>query len=256
MSLGSTLALKIGLTDIDSKFEKYYNFFFDIQNFFDTNKERSSLLKMIKGYTHVNYTRLRFLWDITDQYVKGGRLGAFVETGVWRGGCAGIMAYLSKTGGYKNPLFFFDSFKGLPQPTAKDGIDAKSFARSTINGELKSIGKVKAEEYYVKDLLFKVLRVKKNTVKIVKGWFQNTLPKYKKIIGPIGILRLDGDWYESTKVSLENLYDLVLPGGYIIIDDYYYWEGCKKAVDEFIKSRELKIQMLRQDSSGSYFIKP
>src|SRR3989338_5316082 len=256
MSFQSYISLKLGFTDIDDKFERIIKLLFDIQNAFDTNKERRALIKKIKGYTHVNYTRLKGLWDLASQYSENKGRGSFVETGVWRGGCAGILSHISKKYGYKNKLFFFDSFEGLPQPVTEDGLDAKKFANENNNGQLKSIKKIVADDTYIKNLLFEKLDIDKKKVNIIKGWFQKTLPKYKQIIGPIGIMRLDGDWYESTKVCLENLYDLVLPGGYIIIDDYYYWDGCKKATDEFIKLRNLNVEIIPQDLSGAYFIKP
>ena len=104
--------------------------------------------------------------------------------------------------------------------------------------------------------MFIKLQIDESKVHLVKGWFQDTLPIYKKKIGKISILRLDGDWYESTKVALDNLYDCVVSGGYVVIDDYYFWDGCKKAVDDFILERKLQVTIRRQDASGAYFIKP
>ena len=125
-----------------------------------------------------------------------------------------IYLNISKKYHYPNTLYFFDSFEGLPQPSIKDGRDAKIFANGESKGDLKSINKVKAEEGYIKELLFEKLEIDPTKVYIIKGWFQDTLAKNKNKIGKIAILRLDGDWYESTKVALENLYDLVVPGGY------------------------------------------
>ena len=178
-----------------------------------------------------------------------------METGVWRGGCAGILAYISKKYGYKNALYFFDSFEGLPQPTHEDGADARIFADKKIDGKMEAINKLIAPESYIKKLLFEKLQIEADKVNIVKGWFQDTLPAVKNKIGPISILRLDGDWYESTKVALENLYDQVEAGGMILIDDYYFWDGCRRAVDEFIVDRKLKVKMKKQDLDGTYFIK-
>lgn len=256
MSIKSYLSQKIGFTDIDSNFQRIYNLGFQTQMLLDSNKERKAILEVIKPYTHVNYQRLKFLWDISEKVAISGISGAFVEAGAWRGGCAGILSYISKKYDYKNRLYFFDSFEGLPQPTPEDGKDAKTFADGKVEGELKSIEKVQAEESYIKELLFSKIGIDHSKVNIVKGWFQDTLPIYKNIIGDIVILRLDGDWYESTKVALENLYGLVKHGGYIIIDDYYFWDGCKKAVDEFIVKNKLQVEIKRQDASGAYFIKP
>ena len=80
------------------------------------------------------------------------------------------------------------------------------------------------------------------------GWFQQTVPQAAKEIREIALLRLDGDLYESTVVCLENLYDAVVPGGFIIIDDYGYLEGCRRAVNEFFSIRKpLKFQQVDQD---------
>ena len=255
MSIKSYLTQKFGLTDVDSNFRRIYNLSFETQRLLDTNKERKAVLEIIKPYTHVNYQRLKFLWNVAEKVAKNKTPGAFVETGVWRGGCAGILSYISKKYAYNNGLYFFDSFEGLPQPTSEDGKDAKTFSDGNSEGELKSIDKVKAGENYIQKLLSDKLKINFSKVTIVKGWFQDTLPAYKNGIGDIVILRLDGDWYESTKVSLENLYELVVPGGCVIIDDYYFWDGCRKAVDEFIKDNELRVEIKKQDASGAYFIK-
>ena len=76
----------------------------------------------------------------------------------------------------------------------------------------------------------------------VKGWFQDTVPKNNH--GPIAILRLDGDLYASTKICLEHLYKKVVPGGFIIIDDYGL-AGCKKAVDEFMGTDQFKYNVVK-----------
>jgi hypothetical protein len=93
-------------------------------------------------------------------------------------------------------------------------------------------------------------------IHIRQGWFQETLPVAKHEIGPIAVLRLDGDWYDSTKVCLENLYDLVTVGGFVLIDDYGYWEGCRRAVDEFLASRKLEVALNAVDDSGVWFEVP
>jgi hypothetical protein len=89
-----------------------------------------------------------------------------------------------------------------------------------------------------------------------KGWFQETLPRDSSLIDCIAILRLDGDWYASTKICLEYLYDKVLPGGFVIVDDYGHYAGCRKAVDEFIGQRELTVFLSQVDYTCVYWIKP
>ena len=91
-------------------------------------------------------------------------------------------------------------------------------------------------------------------IKFVKGKVEETLSIYKP--EKIALLRLDTDWYESTKTELEELYDNVVSKGVIIIDDYGHWEGCRKAVDEFIKKRNLCVLLNRIDYTGRLIVKP
>src|SRR5205814_696228 len=100
-------------------------------------------------------------------------------------------------------MWMFDSFEGLPDPGPLDGTEAREYA-----------GKVVASERDVLEILSK-LGV---GGEIRKGWFESTVPRASGEIGPIAVLRLDGDWYESTKVCLENLYELISPGGLFILD--------------------------------------
>ena len=86
------------------------------------------------------------------------------------------------------------------------------------------------------------------------GWFEETVARDAAEIGPIAMLRLDADLYESTKICLESLYSCVVPGGIVIADDYNYFEGCKKAVDEFL-SEFPKTLIHRIDPAGVYWIK-
>ncbi|MBU4510223.1 TylF/MycF family methyltransferase [bacterium] len=79
--------------------------------------------------------------------------------------------------------------------------------------------------------------IDKKNIKMIKGWFQNTLPEYKNKIGKISLLRIDADWYESTKCCLENLYDNVIDEGFVVIDDYGTCFGAKKALDEFLEKK-------------------
>lgn len=87
-----------------------------------------------------------------------------------------------------------------------------------------------------------------------KGWFQDTLPAAD--ISEIAVLRLDGDWYASTKVCLEHLHDKVVSGGFVIIDDYGCYDGCRKAVDEFLLAHEYKLFLNYVNKDCRYWIKP
>lgn len=156
----------------------------------------------------------------------------------------------------------FDSFEGLPQPSEHD-VDVLAPFRSqhpdlelddgTDQRELQGIGACAAPLMEVYRLFFGVLGIDPHHVVIHEGWFQDTVPKAARTLGPIAVLRIDGDWYESTKVCLEHLYDHVVDDGFIIFDDYGTFSGCRKAVDEFFTARQLSPELTGIDGEGVYF---
>ncbi|MDO8577349.1 MAG: TylF/MycF/NovP-related O-methyltransferase, partial [Candidatus Wildermuthbacteria bacterium] len=174
---------------------------------------------------------------------------------VWKGGAAALMAQASKEAQSRRKIWLFDSFEGLPEPTKEDGVVARTYARDRDSGRLASIQKCVGPLEDVQRLFFSVLKFNPEDIYFGKGWFQDVLPREKQSVGPIAVLRLDADWYESTKCALENLYDSVVEGGYILIDDYGHWEGCKKAVDEFLRNRNIPAKLIPIDYAGVYFKK-
>ena len=217
------------------------------------NPRRALLFFKVLPYTMVSYERLVNAYALAQRTEEEKLQGAFMECGVWKGGAAAAMASAANPG---RQIWLFDSFEGLPEPTLYDGARAKEYAGNKISGTLDSIGKCVGPLEDVQRLFFRILRLPGDTIHIEQGWFQDTLPAAKKQVGPIALLRMDADWYESTRCILENLFDSVVQGGYVIIDDYYCWEGCKKAVDEFMQSRGLKISFVPIDRDGVYFKKP
>jgi hypothetical protein len=162
--------------------------------------------------------------------------GDLMETGVWRGGTSIFMRALLKIHGILDrTVWAADSFEGMPVPTSNtDGADLHHLDYLRV-----SLEQVKAN-FARFDLL-------DNQVKFLKGWFCDSLPNAP--VGRLAILRLDGDMYSSTMDSLRNLYHKVSPGGYVIVDDYYSWEPCQRAVSDFL--RENKISATIQDIDGS-----
>lgn len=216
--------------------------------------EKIKLLRTVGPNTMVSYKRRSNVWDLAWACEKAGLPGAFVECGVWKGGSAAIMAYVAKKAGHGRKTWLFDSFEGLPEPTAADGEKARVYAGDRTGGAMSSIAKCVGPLDDVK-ALFARLAIPEDAYEPVVGWFQDTLPATRERLGPIALLRLDGDWYESTKVCLEHLYDNVVPGGYVVIDDYAHWEGCQKAVDEFLAARGLQVELVAIDDSGRYWRK-
>lgn len=192
--------------------------------------------------------------------------GAFVEAGTYTGGASayGLLSLLRNYKNKKLPNYWgFDSFEGMPSPTNKDGINA--FSWMNLNPS-KSALKTKKSMLIGSDVNLanydECLSYLKNTnypeknIHLVKGWFQNTLRKNKKDIGNIAILRIDGDFYDSTLCVLDELYDSVCKGGVIILDDYGNFEGSRKATNFFFKSRNINPFLHYVDQSIRYFIKP
>jgi len=222
------------------------------KNFYNPGKIKLFLL--VYPYTMVGYKRLANTYELANLIERQKIIGDFVECGVWRGGCSAVMAYAAKNGNRKTWLF--DSFEGLPEPTKEDGLLAKSYSGGNAAGGLQTINKCVGPIEDVKEIIFDILKIKPENVVIKKGWFQDVLPEAKQQIKAISILRLDGDWYESTKCCLDNLYDLVTKGGYVIVDDYGHWEGSRRAVDEFFAKRKINPALIKIDYTGVYFKKP
>ena len=159
-------------------------------------------------------------------------------------------------GSERRILHLFDSFQGMPEPDlAHDGEEALRWAGRRGDGSLASTGVNVASPDDVNSLIIDRIGYPASSVVIHTGWFQDTLPVARPQIGPIALLRVDGDWYESTLVALEYLFDLVIPRGIVVIDDYGAFEGCRRATDEFLARRAPDAYLHHIDYTGRYFIK-
>ena len=170
--------------------------------------------------------------------------GAFVETGTWTGGCSAYALLSMMRNDICLPYWGFDSFEGMPDPTDDD--DSKSIEWAGDNPrELNNADREVCLSYLLGT------GYDSSKINLIKGWFDVSLAKHKSDVGPIAILRLDGDFYESTKTPLLELYPQVVEGGVVIIDDYGTFEGCKKAVDEIVLDQDI----LYAENGIRYFIK-
>lgn len=193
------------------------------------NPKKTGLLKQVAPYTKAGYPRLSNVYQLSVALEEARLPGAFVECGTWKGGCAAIMGAVADRYERARVTWYLDSFEGMPNPTEVDGSGTEE-----IEGDV-----LKASVSDVEEIIFKTLHLSPERNRIVKGWFQETLPRMKSQIGSIALLRLDADWYEATLYCLRELYDQIVPGGYIIFDDYARWEGCRRAVKEFLEERAL-----------------
>lgn len=163
--------------------------------------------------------------------------GCIVECGVWRGGASAGMAEVL---GPDREYFLFDSFEGLPPAKELDGEAAQAWQQDTQSESY--FDNCRAEIEYAERAMQRS-GVPRYT--ITKGWFDKTLPNFIPPT-PIAILRLDGDWYDSTMIALESLYKYLARNGIVIVDDYYAWDGCSRAVHDFL-SRHQSTARLTQE---------
>lgn len=198
------------------------------------------LLKMVQPYTMVPVPRLRTLWKLANQVSARGIEGAFVECGSCNGGTGAILAHVAARDARK--VWLFDSFEGLPEPRPEDGERARAW-----------VGECLGQEELVREVLGRSGAHLEN-VEIVKGWFNHTLKAAQT--GTIALLHLDADWYESTMEILEAFYDRVHSAGYLVLDDYGHWPGCRRALDEFLSRRRLRPRLVPSDNEGVWFRKP
>lgn len=204
--------------------------------------EFASLYRQVRRDTMCSNARLRGLYRAVRYVVRNNIPGDIVECGSARGGSAALMALALRRVGAQRTVWLFDTFEGLPAPGSQDPDFelADLFTGSCVG----TVDEVRA--------LFQQLEIAEN-VRFVKGLFQETLRVAP--IPSIAVLHIDGDWYESVKTCLECLYDRVVDGGVIQLDDYGYWKGARSAVDEFIGRRGIKGRLQRLDYSGRFLVK-
>ena len=209
------------------------------------------------GYTLTSVPRLVNTLKSCRYAVDNNISGDFVECGVWRGG-NGILAkrIFQHLGSDKN-VWMFDTFEGMTKPT---NVDVAASSKVAAEGEfLKQQKELHNEWCYAslddvkENCLNSGLNLESFT--FVKGDVCETLKLLENIPNQISVLRLDTDWYESTKIELETLYPRLSDRGVLIIDDYGHWEGARKAVDEYFSTKKYKPLFNVTDYTGRSAIK-
>lgn len=236
---------------------------------FEFENEANECIRIVKHNTMLNKRRLVTLYQQVAYCEKYELPGAFVECGVWKGGGAGMMALANlQTGKAPRHIHLFDSFQEICEPdaaldgdkavrevlkfTGKSGLDKGRL--QPLTGFYDSMGGPGTLEENRK-LFEETISYPADFLHYHVGWFQETLPTLHETVGPIAILRLDGDWYASTKICLEYLFDKVVRGGIVIIDDYGTYHGCRRAVDQFIKTNNIQAYLVPVDMDCRFFVK-
>jgi O-methyltransferase len=197
--------------------------------------------RTVLPYTMVGLKRLRNL-DRLAHAVDERRLpGDVVECGTCNGGSAAVLARIACHSPLSRHVWLLDSFAGMPPAGEKDSPLASDYT-GLCCGKIQRVREV-----------LRLVEVPQETVTIVPGWFEDTLPSLA--VQRIALLHIDADWHDSVLLCLEHLFDRVVPGGFVVFDDYGYWEGCRLAWREFKDRRGLNLEVTDIDGVGAYFQK-
>lgn len=206
-------------------------------------------------YSLVGPSGLEATYEAVRDIVQRGVPGAIVECGIAGGGSSAVMALALQDVGSSRHLWLFDSYEGLPDPTVDDIDPASGGTGAHIRPLPKGscLGTFEDVEHLMTD----VIGVPRNQFTMVKGWFQNSVKPNAENIGEIAVLRLDGDWYESTRTCLEGLYIRLAPGGVLIVDDYYSCFGSYRALNEFLSEQgDSDPSFVNDGDGGVLYVRP
>ena len=209
------------------------------------------IYSVIKCYTLAGIERCYALYKSVKYVLDNNIPGDFVECGVWRGGSCMLMVYTLMESGIKDrTIWLYDTFAGMTKPGEQDGAAEKEeWEMNKITDEKNKwcLGELEEVKQNLQSTGYPV-----NNFRIIKGKVEDTIPS--DMPQKIAILRLDTDWYQSTKHELEYLYPLLQKGGVLIVDDYGAWQGARKATDEYFSKNGL-VFLNRVDYTGRLVIK-
>ena len=223
----------------------------------DFDEQTREILAAVSEYTMTSSERVHQLVSAVRYIVARGIEGDFVECGVWRGGSSMAMALtLSDLGHADRDLYLYDTFEGMSAPTdadiAFDGNPAeKTFRDRQISNDSSDWCRSPIDEV---EANLAATGYPASKIHFIKGKVEHTIPDQMPP-GPVAILRLDTDWYESTRHELQHLYPRLAKGGVLIIDDYGHWAGARKAVDEYFAEQGLNLFLGRIDETARIAIK-
>lgn len=217
----------------------------------------ADLYEKTADFTLTSPERMYALYGAVRYLVEGGIGGDFVECGVWRGGSCMLMAHTLLSAGERGRrIHLYDTFAGMTKPGAID-IRHRDRSEQVTRWELSQ---KRDHNTWAYAPLAEVQQNMRSTgypeerLIFVEGEIENTLPA--RLPGPIALLRLDTDWYESTYHELCHLYPLLVPGGVLVLDDYGSFEGARRAVDQYLEETGSKLLLHRIDATGRIALKP
>jgi O-methyltransferase len=221
----------------------------------DTSPAERDIIRAARPYTMTSIRHLEFLLRGVGYLHQNAIAGDIVECGVWKGGCiiaAGRQNDL--LGDQSRSFWLFDTFGGMPSPSERDGEIEREFYQRHAAGDGLSDW-CRCGETDVRANLRRECNLPEHRLRFVKGLVEETLQVSKNLPDKIALLRLDTDWYSSTKAELDMLVPRVVPGGIVIIDDYGHWSGSRKATDEWLQGQSFKPMLLAVDRTCRAFVK-
>ena len=215
----------------------------------------AAILAQAQPHSMTSAARLTAVIDAVRYVDRYAIPGAFVECGVWRGGStmAAILAHTERAAATRD-FFLYDTFEGMPEPGDADRSRTGRRASDMLAGSRRDsrVWAVAGLDAVRDNIAATGLPLAR--AHFVKGKVEDTIPATPP--GPIAVLRLDTDWYESTRHELEHLAPLISDHGVLIVDDYGHWEGARKAVDEWLVTFDRPVLLTRSDYTGRIAVIP
>ncbi len=214
------------------------------------------IITKAEHYTMTSRERMYGLLEAI-KYIENNQVaGDVVECGVWKGGSMlAIAEGLASLGNTSRELFLYDTFEGMPPPGTEDvsytDQKAESLLEQDQDKEASLIWAYSTLETVKKTM--SLCKYPAEKIQYIKGKVEDTIPH--SIPEKIALLRLDTDWYESTKHELVHLFPRLVQGGVLIIDDYGFWKGARQAVDEYFRDNKIPILLTRMDDTGRMAVK-
>jgi O-methyltransferase len=219
----------------------------------DLSKAEREIVNAVKPFTLTSTERIAALLNAVAYISSRSVEGNIVECGVWRGGSMMATALaLLRQGDTKRELYLYDTFEGMPPPTEVDKLTDGKTAANLLAREKPGTGVwcYAGLEEVERNLIS--TGYPREKMHFIKGKVEETLPE--RLPGNIALLRLDTDWYESTKQELNYLFPLLDAKGVLILDDYGSWQGARAAVDEYFHEHKLKVYLHRIDATGRILV--
>lgn len=214
----------------------------------DYSADDMAIIRAVQPYTMTSTERIQALIQAVRYLVRHDIPGDFVECGVWKGGSVMAMGLtLLQLHRQDRTLYLFDTFEGMP-PAGEQDIDFHGRPAHAIFDQVRCYASQEEVASAVHHIGYDSTKIR-----FVKGRVEETLPDCAPEV--ISLLRLDTDWYESTRHELICLFPRLATGGVIIIDDYGHWRGAREATDEYMANNGVRMFLQRIDYTGRIGIK-